>query len=96
MILVVLCVVLFFIAKAQVKRADQAERKAASYHEAYTEMERRARSLRKLLQKYKQVEEENHEARQNLAGTADTDLVHRANALFGVQDNPSEERAGNG
>jgi cell division protein FtsB len=95
MTLMALCTVLFLIAKARVKRADQAERKAASYHAAYTELEQRATSLKEAIQKNKQVEVQNNEERQDLAKTADTDLVHRANALFGgVQDDPSEQRAG--
>jgi Tfp pilus assembly protein PilO len=95
-ILAVLCLILFAVAKEQIKRADQAEHQAASYRSAYTEIERRAVSLENILQKYKQVEVQNHEAQQSLAATADTDLVHRANALFGgVQNDSSAKRTGN-
>jgi hypothetical protein len=89
-ILTVACVILFLIAKAQVKRADQAEHKAASYGAAYTEMERRAISLETIINKYKKLEVQANHERQNLADTADTDLVGRANALFRVQNGGGE------
>ncbi|MHB9292667.1 hypothetical protein Holit_01769 [Hollandina sp. SP2] len=95
MILMVFCGVLFLIAKAQIKRADKAEGKAASFYESYKEMEQRAESLQNILGKYKKLEVQANHERQNLASTADTALLHRANALFGGVQDDSEKRTGN-
>jgi hypothetical protein len=94
--LIAACGVLFLIAKAQVRRADKAEHQAASYYEAYQKMSLRAESLEKVIQKNKKMEVQTNAERKELAKTSDTDLVHRANGLFGgVHDDLSEKRTGN-
>jgi cell division protein FtsB len=83
MSLIAVCGVLFLIAKAQINRADKAEHQAVSYYRAYQEMSRRAESIEKVIQKNKKVEVQTNAEQQELAKTSDTDLVHRANTLFG-------------
>jgi hypothetical protein len=49
-------------------------------------MSLQAISLERIIQKYKRVEVQSNEERQELAKTSDADLVHRVNGLFGVQN----------
>jgi hypothetical protein len=74
--------VLFAIAKAQVKRADTAQKKAETLHKALGKIEWKAERLQKALDQKTKVEVQAHEERKALSGTADGDLVHRANTLF--------------
>jgi type II secretory pathway pseudopilin PulG len=89
--------VLMLIAKTQVTRADHAEQKAASYAQAYRDLDRRAVRLADLVQTYNRIAVQKNEERQELAETDDSDLVHRANGLFsGMQDNKrSQQHTGN-
>jgi type II secretory pathway pseudopilin PulG len=79
-------VILFLIARAQVQRADAAEREVAEYRNALAEVKARAERLKETAGKTAEVQERANEERQELARTADADLVHRANNLFGLPD----------
>lgn len=81
-ILTLACVVLFAIVKAQVKRADKAQEKAETLHTALGKVAWKAERLQKALEQKTNVEVKANEERKALSGTADGDLVHRANTLF--------------
>jgi hypothetical protein len=84
--LTAVCGVLFFIAKAQSKRAKKAEAEAARLHESFWQITKRAQSLQEAQKQNTQTMEGANVQRQELANTADSGLVSRANALFGVRD----------
>jgi putative AlgH/UPF0301 family transcriptional regulator len=84
--LIVACVVLFLIAKAQVKRADKARAEAQTLHKALGNAEWKAERLQKSLNKQNGVEVKANEQKQELSSTTDADLVHRANKLFDMQN----------
>jgi uncharacterized membrane protein len=84
--LIAVCGVLFFIARAQSKRAKKAEAEAARLHDAFWEMTRKAQALQAAQQQNIQVMEAANAERQELTATADSALVNRANSLFGMRD----------
>jgi phosphoenolpyruvate-protein kinase (PTS system EI component) len=69
--------------KTAVARADKAERESAAYRQAFATAEARATRLKQALEENIAVEEEANEERQELAATPNTELVRRANHLFG-------------
>jgi hypothetical protein len=85
-----LCGILVWVCRAQSERAAEAERETASLRDTLMEAQHTAFRLQKALEKQTEAEVTAHAERQELAGTADSDLVHRANNLFGggVQDKP--------
>ena len=91
-------VVLACVLKAQAKklkaaeaRAAQAERDRAGYRRAFDDAEERAFNLQLALKKNSRVEKEANNERQELAATPDSELVNRANNLFGgVSDKPQD------
>jgi chromosome segregation ATPase len=91
-------VVLAYVLKSQAEklkaaeaRAEQAERDRAGYQRAFEDAETRASRLKQALTKNAAVEKETNNERQALAATPDTELVHRANGLFGgVSDKPKD------
>jgi predicted Holliday junction resolvase-like endonuclease len=82
-ILVAACAVLIITVKYQRNRADLAQAEAASLHEAFWDAARKAERLQAALGKQAEAEVQADEERKELAGTADGDLVRRANNLFG-------------
>lgn len=84
--LIVFCVVLFVIAKIQITRADKEQKRAETLHKALGTARFEAGQLQQVLNKQRKAEEKANEQRQALSSTADTDLVHRANDLFRVQN----------
>lgn len=84
--LIAACLVLFLVVKAQAKRADKARAEAQTLHKALGNAEWKAERLQKSLNKQNRVEVKAHEQKQELSSTADADLVHRANNLFGMQN----------
>jgi hypothetical protein len=80
------CVVLFVIAKAQIKRADKEQKRAETLHKALGTAQWKAERLQQALNKQTSVEAKVNEQKQALSSTADTDLVHRANDLFRMQN----------
>jgi septal ring factor EnvC (AmiA/AmiB activator) len=82
-ILTAACTILLFVARHQADRADKAQSEAASLHEAFWDAARKAERLQAALGKQREAEETANEELQDLAGTADADLVHRATSLFG-------------
>jgi hypothetical protein len=90
--------VLVCVVKAQARklaaadvRAEQAERDRAGYQQAFESAEARAFRLKRALTKNTVVEEETNVERKELAATPNTELVHRANNLFGgVSDKPHD------
>ena len=91
-------VVLACVLKAQAKklkaaqaRAEQAERDRTGYQQAIESAELRASRLKQSLTKNVGVEKEANNERQELAATPNTELVNRANSLFGgVSDKPQD------
>jgi hypothetical protein len=92
--LVLLCGILVLVCVIQGRRAAKAEKEAASLHGAFWEVQRKAEALQKTLGKQREAEVKADEERQGLAGTANSDLVHRANGLFGVPDKPGTGASG--
>jgi predicted negative regulator of RcsB-dependent stress response len=90
--LLLACVILFCIAKTQVKRADKAEQESSAYRKALEEVRGRAARMRETLAKEDRIEEEANHEKQALAGTPDRDLVGRANSLFRVPDGSADQR----
>jgi Tfp pilus assembly protein PilO len=78
--------VFFLIARHQKKRADRAEAEAVSLREAFRQAEEKAGRLRRAQEKQTKAEVKANEERKELSNTADSDLVRRANGLFGVRD----------
>jgi type II secretory pathway pseudopilin PulG len=85
-VLAVVCTILFIVAKYQASRADRAQAEAGALHEAFWDAARKAERLQAALGKQTEAEVKANEERKSLAGTANGDLVHRANSLFGVPD----------
>jgi uncharacterized protein HemX len=88
--------VLVYVVKAQTAklkvadlRAEKAERDSAGYQQAFASAEARAARLKQALEKNAAVEEETNGEQQELAATPNTELVTRANRLFGgMSDKP--------
>lgn len=93
-ILAAACTVLFIVVRHQGSRAKRAEAEAAALHEAFWDMARKAERLQAALGKQHEAEVKANEERQDLAGTANADLVHRANGLFGMPDKSGSDNAG--
>jgi alpha-D-ribose 1-methylphosphonate 5-triphosphate synthase subunit PhnG len=93
--LILLCAALGLIIYAQAKGNKKTKQEAAALHEAFWDAARKAERLQAALGKQTEAEVKAHEERQDLAGTANGDLVHRANGLFGVPDKPGPSSAGN-
>jgi flavin-dependent dehydrogenase len=72
---------------AEAARAEQAERDRAGYQQAFESAEARAARLKQALVKNVEVEEKTHAEHQELAATPNTELVTRANHLFGGVSN---------
>jgi predicted Holliday junction resolvase-like endonuclease len=87
----ILAAVIYVLAKINIK----AKKENAALHEAFWDAERKAERLQAALGKQKEAEVKAHEERKDLAGTADADLVHRANSLFGVPERSGSGKAGN-
>lgn len=91
-------VVLVCVVKAQAQklkaadaRAQKAERYRAGYQQAFASAEARASRLKRALVKNVVMEEKTNDERQELAATPDSELVTRANRLFGgVPDKPQD------
>jgi predicted negative regulator of RcsB-dependent stress response len=92
LILLLVCIVLFCIAKAQIKRADKAEQDSSAYRNALKEVQNRAARMRETLEKEERIEEEANYEKRELADTPDSDLVGRANNLFRVPDDSAGKR----
>jgi cbb3-type cytochrome oxidase subunit 3 len=90
-----LCLILAVIIYIQAKGNKKTKQEAAALHEAFWDAARKAERLQAALGKQTEAEVKAHEERQDLAGTANGDLVHRANGLFGVPDKPGPGSAGN-
>jgi hypothetical protein len=72
-------------------RAEQAERDRAGYQMAFESAEARASRLKQALERNNIVEEKTNGERQELVATPNTELVNRANRLFGgVPDKPHD------
>jgi predicted Holliday junction resolvase-like endonuclease len=93
--LLVLCVILMVVVYIQAKVNKKAKKENAALHEAFWDAARKAERLQAALGKQKEAEGKAREERKDLAGTADSDLVHRANNLFGVPDQSGPGKAGN-
>jgi hypothetical protein len=87
-VLAAACTILVIVARYQAARADRAQAEAAALHEAFWDAARKAERLQAALGKQTEAEEKAHEERKDLAGTANADLVNRANGLFGVPEPP--------
>jgi hypothetical protein len=96
LIFVAAIAVLLIILRRQMNRADRAQAEAASLHGAFWDAARKAERLQAALGKQAKTEAKANEERQDLAGTADGDLVRRANNLFGggVPDKPGPGSTG--
>jgi Tfp pilus assembly protein PilO len=90
--LAAVCVILGFIVSLQIKRAGKAEAEAARLHDAFRRITGRAEALQAAQKQTTQIMEESNAERRELNTAADSDLVSRANALFGMRD----RRGGNG
>jgi Tfp pilus assembly protein PilO len=90
--LAAICVILGFIVSLQIKRARKAEAEAARLHDAFWRVARKAEALQTAQKQTTQITEEANAERRELNAAADSDLVSRANALFGMRD----RRGGNG
>jgi predicted Holliday junction resolvase-like endonuclease len=90
----VLAVIVYLQGKKYKKDKTFLTRENAALHEAFWDTERKAERLQAALGKQKEAEEKAHEERKDLAGTADADLVHRANSLFGMPDKPGSGKTG--
>jgi Tfp pilus assembly protein PilO len=77
--------IFFLIAKHQKKRADRAEAEVKSLHEAFLQVKEKAERLQRAQEKQAKAEVKANEKRKELSDTSDSDLVHRANDLFGVR-----------
>jgi type II secretory pathway pseudopilin PulG len=93
-VLAAACTILFIVARYQGRRADWAQAEAAALHEAFWDAARKAERLQAALEKQGEAEVKANEERKELAGTANADLVHRANSLFGMPDKSGSGRAG--
>ncbi|MDR0710349.1 MAG: hypothetical protein LBF77_09815 [Spirochaetaceae bacterium] len=95
LILFALCAILAVIVYIQAKANKKAKKENTALHEAFWDAARKAERLQEALGKQKEAEGKADEERKDLAGTADRDLVHRANNLFGVPDKFRSAKAGN-
>jgi Tfp pilus assembly protein PilO len=93
--LVAVCAVTGFILSLQIKRAKKAEAEAGRLHDAFWQAARKAEDLQAAQKQTTQIMEEANAERQKLNTTADSDLVSRANALFGVRDRQGGNNGGN-
>jgi Na+-translocating ferredoxin:NAD+ oxidoreductase RnfG subunit len=95
LILFALCAILAAAIYILAKANKKAKKENAALHESVLDAVRKAERLQAALGKQKEAEGKAHEERKGLAGTADSDLVHRANSLFGMPDKPGSGRTGN-
>lgn len=89
--LIIGIVVLSYVAQAEGKRSDRAEEKASAYSQTLAEVKLRAEHLRETQTQISHIEEEADREKEELARTADADLVSRANALFGLPDGSGKQ-----
>jgi membrane protein involved in colicin uptake len=89
--------ILVFACHLQSKRAAEAEREAASLRDALARAKYMARRLQEAIEKQTKAEVTANAERAELAQTSDSDLVNRANDLFGggLPDKP-RARSGRG
>jgi hypothetical protein len=97
LVLALITLVAIFAAKLGWKRAQEAEAALLRAEEALCQIQRTADRLQKTLGEQTKVEAKADVERKNLAGTADSDLVRRANSLFGggLQDKSAAGNGGN-
>jgi biopolymer transport protein ExbB/TolQ len=93
--LVAACAITGVILCLQIKRAGKAEAEAARLHDAFWQVARKAEALQTARKQTTQITEEANAKRQKLNTTADSDLVSRANDLFGVRDGRGGNNGGN-
>ena len=93
--LAAVCAVMGFILSLQIKRAKKAEAEAGRLHDAFWQAARKAEALQAAQKRTTQIMEEANAERRKLNAAADSDLVSRANALFGVRDRKSGDNGGN-
>jgi predicted Holliday junction resolvase-like endonuclease len=91
---ITLCIILASILYLSAKGNKKIKQEAAALHEAFWETARKAERLQAALGKQTEAEVKADEERQDLAGTANSDLVRRANGLFGVPDKSGPGNAG--
>ncbi|MDR1574906.1 MAG: hypothetical protein LBS37_02765 [Treponema sp.] len=89
------CAATGFILSLQIKRARRAEAEAKALHDAFWQVARKAEALQAAQKQTTQIMEEANAERQKLNTTADSDLVSRANSLFGVRDRQGGNSGGN-
>jgi Tfp pilus assembly protein PilO len=90
----VVCAVAGFIISLQIRRARRAEAEAARLNGAFRQAARKAEALQAAQKQTTQIMGEANAERQELNNTADSDLVSRANALFGVRDRQGGNNGG--
>ena len=95
--LVAVCAVLWLILSAQIKRAKKAEAEAGRLHDAFWQVARKAEALQTAQKQTTKITEEANAERLEVTAAPDTDLVNRANALFGggVPNNKNSKPNGN-
>jgi predicted Holliday junction resolvase-like endonuclease len=87
--LIVICLILAVVIFIQAGVYKKMKRENDALHESFRDAGRKTERLRTALGRQADAEVEAHEEKKSLAGTADLDLVHRANDLFGgVPDEP--------
>jgi len=82
LVMALVCAVAVFAASMQGKRAKKAEAETKALHEAFWQVKEKNERLQKALGETSKVEEAANAERKELAQTADSDLVNRANGLF--------------
>jgi uncharacterized membrane protein len=93
--LIAVCAVTGFILSLRIKRDRRAEAEAARLHDAFRQAARKAEALQAAQKQTTQITEEANAERRELNAAADSDLVSRANALFGVRDRRGGDSGGN-
>jgi Tfp pilus assembly protein PilO len=93
--LVAACAITGVILCLQIKRAGKAEAEAARLHDAFRQVARKAAALETAQKQTTQITEEANAERRKLNTASDSDLVSRANALFGVRDGRGGNNGGN-
>jgi Tfp pilus assembly protein PilO len=93
--LAAVCAVTGLILSTQIKRARRAEAEAARLNDAFGQAARKAEALQTAQKQTAQITEEANAERQKLNAAADSALVSRANALFGMRDRQGGNSGGN-
>ena len=82
LVMALVCAAAIFAASMQGKRAKKAEAESKALHEAFWQAKEKADRLQKALGETAKAEEAANAERKELAQTADSVLVNRANGLF--------------